>query len=171
MRGMPFSLFGERIGVRGKMRLRWLFRSPYVPCFSIATEPVNVPGRLTATALATRAPGRKIAADAVHSAFSYRLIGDGRRKRPCKVALAAHPCASPRPCGYTSSIFSRTRVSLLNIHHHETPFLLHKAVPELAEKLRMSVLTTRLQKLPYPVRIRISKELLRRRFLNQQSLL
>ncbi len=36
---------------------RWLFRSPYVPHFSIAPEPVNVPGRLIATALATRAPG------------------------------------------------------------------------------------------------------------------
>ncbi len=26
------------------MRLRWPSRSPYVPCFSVATEPVNVPG-------------------------------------------------------------------------------------------------------------------------------
>ena len=41
------------------MRLRWSFRSPYVPCFSVATEPVNVPGRFTATALATRAPGQE----------------------------------------------------------------------------------------------------------------
>jgi hypothetical protein len=29
------------------MRLWWSFRSPYVLCFSIATEPVNVPGWLT----------------------------------------------------------------------------------------------------------------------------
>ena len=28
------------------MRLWWSFRSPYVLCFSIATEPVNVPGGL-----------------------------------------------------------------------------------------------------------------------------
>ena len=41
------------------MRLWWSFRSPYVPCFSIATEPVNVPGWLTAATLATRAPGKE----------------------------------------------------------------------------------------------------------------
>ena len=81
------------------MRLRWSFRSPYVPCFSVAPEPVNVPGRLAATSLATQAPGKKIAAGAVPSAHTSRLIGDGRMKRPCKAALAAHPCASPRPCG------------------------------------------------------------------------
>ena len=43
----------------GKMRLWWSFRSPDVLCFSIATEPVNVPGWLTATTLATRAPGKE----------------------------------------------------------------------------------------------------------------
>ena len=36
---------------------------------------------------------------AVPSAYSFRLIGDGRRQRPCKAALSAHPCASPRPEG------------------------------------------------------------------------
>jgi len=41
------------------MRLWWPFRSPYVLCFSIATEPVNVPGWLIATTLATRAPGHE----------------------------------------------------------------------------------------------------------------
>jgi len=41
------------------MRLWWSFRSPYVPCFSITPEPVNVPGWLTATTLATRAPGQE----------------------------------------------------------------------------------------------------------------
>ncbi|MDV2861530.1 hypothetical protein R0H02_03475 [Phytobacter ursingii] len=41
------------------MQLWWSFRSPYVLCFSVATEPVNVPGWLTATTLATRAPGQE----------------------------------------------------------------------------------------------------------------
>ncbi|MHB9331105.1 hypothetical protein ACP3S7_26735, partial [Phytobacter ursingii] len=41
------------------MRLWWSFRSPDVLCFSVATEPVNVPGWLTATTLATRAPGKE----------------------------------------------------------------------------------------------------------------
>ncbi len=36
---------------------------------------------------------------AVTSAYSFRLIGYGRRQRPCKAALSAHPCASPRPEG------------------------------------------------------------------------
>ncbi len=36
---------------------------------------------------------------AVPSAHSFRLIGYGRRQRPCKAALSAHPCASPRPEG------------------------------------------------------------------------
>ena len=36
---------------------------------------------------------------AVPSAYSFRLIGYGRRQRPCKAALSAHPCASPRPEG------------------------------------------------------------------------
>jgi hypothetical protein len=54
-------LFGERVRVRGICGSGGEFRSPYVPCFSVATEPVNVPGRLTATA-ATRAPGKRSAA-------------------------------------------------------------------------------------------------------------
>ena len=40
----------------------WSFRSPHVPCFSVATTLVNVSGRFTATALTTRAPGKKIVA-------------------------------------------------------------------------------------------------------------
>ena len=106
------------------MRLRWSLRSPYVHCFSVAPEPVNVPGRLAATSLATQAPGRKIAADAVHSAYAFRLIGDGWMKRPCKTALAAHPCASPRPYGYASSIFSRTQSSLRLFYSHQAMLLL-----------------------------------------------
>ena len=37
-------LFGERVRVRGICSSGGGFRSPYVPCFSIAQEPVNVPG-------------------------------------------------------------------------------------------------------------------------------
>ncbi|MGY6030550.1 hypothetical protein ACUY4Q_003540 [Phytobacter sp. AG2a] len=55
---VPSPLWGEGQG-EGKMQLLWSFRSPYVPCFSVATEPVNVPGWLTATTLATRAPGQE----------------------------------------------------------------------------------------------------------------
>ena len=49
-------------GVRRYIRLKWSFRSLYVPCYSVTTLPVNVPGWLAATTLATRAPGKKIAA-------------------------------------------------------------------------------------------------------------
>ena len=45
---------------------------------------------------------------AVTLSVCSRLIGDGRMKRPCKAALAAHPCASPRPSVNASAIFSRT---------------------------------------------------------------
>ncbi|VTP13770.1 hypothetical protein PUATCC27989T_01618 [Phytobacter ursingii] len=52
------------------MRLWWSFRSPYVLCFSVATEPVNVPGWLTAATLATRAPGHENRRFAVHSSYA-----------------------------------------------------------------------------------------------------
>jgi hypothetical protein len=55
-----------------------------------------------------RAPGKKIPLRETLSVCS-RLIGDGRMKRPCKAALAAHPCASPRPSVNASAIFGRTR--------------------------------------------------------------
>ncbi|HAU8262446.1 TPA: hypothetical protein I8287_000036 [Kluyvera intermedia] len=56
---LGFCSPGKQSAAGGKMRLWWSFRSPDVLCFSIATEPVNVPGWLTATTLATRAPGKE----------------------------------------------------------------------------------------------------------------
>ena len=56
---------------------------------------------------------------AVPSAYSFRLIGYGRRQRPCKAALSAHPCASPRPSGNASAIYSRTRSSLKALSYSE----------------------------------------------------
>ena len=53
-------LLGEGWG-EGNIRLWWSFRSLYVPCYSVTTLHVNVPGWLTATTLATRAPCKKIA--------------------------------------------------------------------------------------------------------------
>ena len=61
---------------------------------------------------------------AVPSAYSFRLIGYGRRQRPCKAALSAHPCASPRPAGNASAIYSRTRASLIAFDRVETTLLL-----------------------------------------------
>ena len=49
----------ERVRVRGSMRLRRGLRSPHVPCFSDTPEPVNVPGGLAASPLATPLPARK----------------------------------------------------------------------------------------------------------------
>ena len=60
---------------------------------------------------------------AVPSAYSFRLIGYGRRQRPCKAALSAHPCASPRPAGNASAIYSRTRASLTALSHLESNFI------------------------------------------------
>jgi hypothetical protein len=45
--------------VEGNIQLWWSFRSLYVLA-TLSPLPVNVPGWLTATTLATRAPGKKI---------------------------------------------------------------------------------------------------------------
>ena len=88
-------LFGERVGVRGNIRLRWSFRSLYVPCYSVTTLLVNVPGWLTATTLATRAPGKKIAASRY-----LRLIPYGFRVGRDEASLQVAPSRripAPRP--------------------------------------------------------------------------
>jgi len=46
------------------------------------------------------------------SAYSFRLSGRAWACIPAGHALSAHPCASPRPCGNASAIYSRTRASL-----------------------------------------------------------
>jgi len=50
-------LFGERVGVRGYMRLRWWFRSPYVLHFSVSRVTRERARGLAASPLATPAPG------------------------------------------------------------------------------------------------------------------
>ncbi len=94
------------------MRLRCWFRSPHVQCFSVIPVPVNVPGGLAATPLATLAPGKENHRCAVPSAYSFRLSGRARSYIHVGRALSAHPCASPRPAGNASAIFSRTAVWL-----------------------------------------------------------
>jgi len=104
----------ERVRVRGNMRLRCRFRSPYVQCFSVTSAPVNVPGGLAATPLATPAPGQENRRFAVPSSYSLRLSGRAPACIHAGYALAARPCAAPRPTGNDSAIFSRTRASLLS---------------------------------------------------------
>ena len=82
-------------------------------CTSLsAASPVNVPGGLAASPLATPAPGKENRRFAVHSAYSSRLSGRAPACIPAGYALSARPCASPRPSGNASSIFSRTAESL-----------------------------------------------------------
>jgi len=94
-RGRLPLLFGERAGVRGTCdsgggSVHLTF------CTSLsAASPVNVPGGLAASPLATPAPGQENRRFAVPSAYSFRLSGRAR------------PCASPRPYGNASAIFSR----------------------------------------------------------------
>ncbi|MGK9172215.1 hypothetical protein KXR87_03120, partial [Yokenella regensburgei] len=68
------------------MRLLWSFRSPYVPCFSLASEPVNVPGWFTATTLATRAPGKENRRFAALFAPSLGLTLSGLAQALFKIA-------------------------------------------------------------------------------------
>ena len=82
-------------------------------CTSLsAASPVNVPGGLAASPLATPAPGKENRRFAVPSAYSFRLSGRARSYIHVGRALSARPCASPRPYGNASAIFSRTRSSL-----------------------------------------------------------
>ncbi|MDU0976153.1 MAG: hypothetical protein E7A69_14135, partial [Enterobacter asburiae] len=59
-----------------------------------------------AQALSKIAPG-----NFVLSLF-LQAIGSGVACIPAGHALSAHPCASPRPYGNASAIYSRTRASL-----------------------------------------------------------
>ncbi|MGF6237061.1 hypothetical protein ABIE02_003226 [Leclercia sp. 1548] len=110
--GRPPLLFGERAGVRGTCdsgggSVHLTF------CTSLSgASPVNVPGGLAASPLATPAPGKENRRFAVHSAYSFRLSGRAPACIHAGYALSARPCASPRPYGNASSIFSRTAESL-----------------------------------------------------------
>ena len=135
--------------MRGNIQLWWSFRSLYVPCYSVTTWPVNVPGWLNrhhpgdpgsrryiaASRIVRPIPGAHpfgASASAVQNCsrqFCLRLIpsgfsGTGGGNIPVKPALSAHPCASPRPAGNASAIYSRTRASLIAFDRVETTLLL-----------------------------------------------
>ena len=84
------------------MRLWWSFRSPYVPCFSIAPEPVNVPGWLIATTLATRAPGQENRRWRGPFALCRLTVGSGTSLRPCRL--------SPPPASLRAAPVSHQRL-------------------------------------------------------------
>ncbi len=84
------------------MRLWWSFRSPYVLCFSIATEPVNVPGWLATTTLATRAPGQENRRWRGPFALCRLTFGSGTSLRPCRL--------SPPPASLRAAPVSRQRL-------------------------------------------------------------
>jgi len=73
---------------------------------------VNVLRGLAAAPLTIPAPGKENRRFAVPSAYSARLSGRAPACIPAGYALSARPCASPRPYGNASAIFSRTRPSL-----------------------------------------------------------
>ncbi|MDE4071262.1 hypothetical protein PXI96_15085, partial [Enterobacter asburiae] len=70
-------------------------------------------GGSIATTLATRAPGGKSPLRGALSLF-LQAIGSG---------MSLHPCASPRPCGNASAIYSRTRASQQFINFSEEIFI------------------------------------------------
>ena len=88
----------ERAGVRGNIRLWRLFRSLYVPCYSVTTIPVNVPWRLN-----RHRPGdpgsrpqrhRRTKASKASSAAARQT--SGRQSAPFALPLPTAP-ASPAP--------------------------------------------------------------------------
>ncbi|EUM63304.1 hypothetical protein L350_07298 [Enterobacter sp. MGH 4] len=109
----------ERAGVRGNIRLWWSFRSLYVPCYSVTTWPVNVPGWLSRHHPGDPGFRRKIAASRCLRLIPSGLSGTGGGNIPVKPALSAHPCASPRPTGNASAIYSRTEASLKALSYSE----------------------------------------------------
>ncbi|CAH3837753.1 hypothetical protein AI2796V1_3079, partial [Enterobacter cloacae] len=109
----------ERAGVRGNIRLWWSFRSRYVPCYSVTTWPVNVPGWLSRHHPGDPGFRRKIAASRYLRLIPSGLSGTGGGNIPVKPALSAHPCASPRPTGNASAIYSRTEASLKALSYSE----------------------------------------------------
>ncbi len=62
---------------------------------------------------------RKIAASRYLRLIPSGLSGTGGGNIPVKPALSAHPCASPRPTGNASAIYSRTEASLKALSYSE----------------------------------------------------
>jgi len=94
------------------MRLSGLFRSLPVSCFSINPEPVNVPGWLNRHHPGNPGSRQENRRYAIPSAFPFRLSGRARSCILAGHALAAHPCASSRPYGNASAIYSRKKAWL-----------------------------------------------------------
>ncbi|CAM6591785.1 hypothetical protein ENINCK372B1_21095 [Enterobacter intestinihominis] len=105
--------------MRGNIRLWWSFRSRYVPYYSVTTWPVNVPGWLSRHHPGDPGFRRKIAASRYLRLIPSGLSGTGGGNIPVKPALSAHPCASPRPTGNASAIYSRTEASLKALSYSE----------------------------------------------------
>ncbi len=105
--------------MRGNIRLWWSFRSLYVPCYSVTTWPVNVPGWLSRHPPGDPGFRRKIAASRCLRLIPSGLSATGGGNIPVKPALSAHPCASPRPTGNASAIYSRTEASLKALSYSE----------------------------------------------------
>jgi len=119
------------------MRLRWWFRSPYVQHFSVnrvtrerakgaRRRPLHNPGSrqrksplrgLFAPSLGLTPTGPaqalfKIAPGNFVLSLFLQAFGSGIACIHAGYALSARPCASPRPSGNASAIFSRTREPL-----------------------------------------------------------
>ena len=62
---------------------------------------------------------RKIAASRCLRLIPSGLSGTGGSNIPVQPALSAHPCASPRPTGNASAIYSRTEASLKALSYSE----------------------------------------------------
>ena len=80
---------------------------------------MNVPGWLSRHHPGDPGFRRKIAASRCLRLIPSGLSGTGGGNIPVKPALSAHPCASPRPTGNASAIYSRTEASLKALSYSE----------------------------------------------------
>ncbi len=92
---MPAQTAPSPLRERGNIRLWWSFRSLYVPCYSVTTWPVNVPGWLSRHHPGDPGFRRKIAASRY-----LRLIPSGYRVGHEPASMQATPSRripAPRP--------------------------------------------------------------------------
>jgi len=109
-RSAPSPLWGEGWG-EGNMRLRWWFRSLYVLHFSFSR--ITRERARGARRLPPGYPGSRQRKSPLRGTLSlFRLSGRAPACIHAGYALSARPCASPRPSGNASAIFSRTGKSL-----------------------------------------------------------
>ena len=96
----PPSPLRERAGVRGNIRLWWLFRSLYVPCYSVTTIPVNVPWRLNRRRPGDPGSRQENRRFAIPSSYSLRLrVG----RNPASMQVAPSPRFHARRPGLRST--------------------------------------------------------------------